>query len=328
MRRRDFIAGLGGAVAWPLVARAQQPNRVRRIGVLTAGDEDDKASKAFRSGFTQGLEALGWTDGRNVRIDFRWAGNNLDRIRMFAKELIDLRPDVIVVASTVATRAVQQQTRTIPIIMSGVGDPVASGLVGSISRPEGNTTGVINTFPSLGGKWLELLKEAVPRLARVGFVFNPGIYFGTYFASVEATAAQHAVTAVRIPVRNSTEIERVIEAFAAEPNGGLILPPPTFVVGADRELLNRLTVRHRLPTIEMARLSAAEGGLISYGPVFAEQYRLSASYVDRILRGAKPSELPVQFPTKFELVINLKTAKAIGLTIPESFLLRADEVIE
>jgi putative tryptophan/tyrosine transport system substrate-binding protein len=168
----------------------------------------------------------------------------------------------------------------------------------------------------------------VPRLARVGFVFNPEIYFGTYFTSVEATAAQHAVRAIRIPVRNTTEIEHAIEAFAVEPNGGLIVPPPSLAVGADRAFFDRLTVLHRLPTIEMSRLSAAEGGLISYGPVFAEQFRLSASYVDRILRGAKPSELPVQFPAKFELVINLKTAKAIGLTIPESFLLRADEVIE
>jgi putative ABC transport system substrate-binding protein len=327
MRRRQFITLLGGAAAWPLAASAQQPGSVKRIAVLRLTGENDPDEPAFLFRLTQALQELGWTNGRTVRVDARWAAGNLDRMRMLAKELVDLRPDVIVVSTTVMTRAVQQLTRTIPIIFLGVGDPVASGLVANISRPEGNTTGIINLIPSIGGKWLELLKEAVPTLARVAFVINPEVYFGTYYASVEAAAGRYAVTVTSTPVRKATEIERAIDAFAADPNGALIVPPPP-PGGAERELLNRLTVQHRLPTIYMARSDVTEGGLMSYGPDRADQFRRGVSYIDRILRGAKVSELPVQLPTKFDLAINLKTAKAIGLTIPESFLLRADEVIE
>ncbi len=327
MRRREFVAGLGAAAAWPLAARAQQGGRMRRIGVLL-NFENDALGKARLALLTQGLGELGWIDGRNVQLDVRWAANNRDRLPTFAMELVDLQPDVILVSSLPVTKAVQLQTRTIPIVFLTVGDPVANALVGSLSRPEGNTTGFTSLFPSIAGKWLELLKEAAPRVARVALLFNPEIVDGNYLPPIESAAAQLLVTAIRTPVRDTIEIGRAIEAFAAEPNGGLILvPPPLF--GANQELINRLALRHRLPAIYGSRDSAQPGGLMSYGANPADLYRRGGpSYVDRILRGAKVSDLPVQFPTKFELVINLKTAKAMGLTIPESFLLRADEVIE
>jgi putative ABC transport system substrate-binding protein len=327
MKRREFIAGIGIAVAWPVVARAQQSERMRRIGVLMPYAERDPVAEAYLSGFIRGLTDLGWTDGRNVRIDYRWAAGSLDRMRASAKELADLQPDVIVVQSIPVTRAVQQQTRTIPIVFVAVGDPVANGLVGSLSRPDSNTTGVTNLFPSVAGKWLELLKEASPHIARAALLFNPEIVDRNYLPAIEAAATQYAVTTVRIPIRDASEIERAIESFAAEPNGSLIVVPP--LVGPDQEWVSRLALRHRLPAIYANRVYAVEGGLMSYGPDLADLFRRGgASYVDRILRGAKPGDLPVQFPTKFELVVNLKTAKAIGLTIPEIFLLRADEVIE
>ena len=325
MRRRDVITLLGGAAAWPLAARAQQGDRVRRIGVLLRPDENDASMKAALSAFTQGLGDLGWTDGRNMRIEVRWAGGNPDRIRIFAKELVDLQPDVILAGGFAAANATQQQTRTIPLIFVGVGDPVSGGLVASISHPEGNSTGITNLFASIAGKWLELLKEVAPRLTRVALVFNPEFSSGTYFASIEAAAAQYAVTAVRAPVRNAAEIERAIEAFAAEPNGSLMVLPP-LRDDSDVKLVNRLALLHRLPSIYSSRLAVIAGGLMSY--TTGDIYRQAASYVDRILRGAKVSELPVQFPTKFELVVNLKTAKAIGLTVPPTLIGRADEVIE
>ncbi len=327
MKRREFIAGLGAAAAWPLAARAQQaPDRMRRIGVLLPQDENDPAAKAFLSAFTQGLAELGWADGRNMRMEVRFPiVGNVDKVQMYAKDLVDLQPEVIFTRTTPAAKAVQQQTRTIPIIFIG-GDPVATGLLGSLSRPEGNATGFSAAVPSIAGKWLELLKEAVPRVTRVELIFDPGST-GVYFAPIEAAAAQYAVAATRAPVRDGAEIERAIAAFAAEPNGGLIvLPPPR--LSADRELINRLAIRHRLPAIYFDRRYAAEGGLMSYGTDTADLFRRGASYVDRILRGAKVSDLPVQFPTKFELVINLKTARAMGLEIPPLLLARADEVIE
>jgi putative tryptophan/tyrosine transport system substrate-binding protein len=331
MRRREFIAGLGGAAAssaiWPLRGGAQQP-RMRRIGVLMGYDENDRTAKAYFSGFTQGLAELGWTDGRNMRVDVRWAAANVVRMRTFANELIDLQPDIIVVNSAEATKAVQGQTQTIPVIFLMAGDPVGNGIVGNISRPGGNITGF--TYESaIGGKWLELLKEALPRLARVALIFNPELLGGqAYLPLIELAAAQYAVTAIRTPVRNAAAIERAIEAFAGEPNGGLILVPPP-LLAAHRELINRLAVQHQLPTIYQDRHFATEGGLMSYGTDIGELFRRGGpSYVDRILRGAKVSELPVQFPTKFELVINQKTAKAMGLEIPPLLLNRADEVIE
>jgi putative ABC transport system substrate-binding protein len=307
--------------------QAQPSERVKRIGVLRRNAENDPDEKAFVSKFIPSLEKLGWTNGRNVRIDFRWGADNGDEMRRLAKELVDLHADVIVVSTTAITRTAQQQTKTIPIIFLGAGDPVASGLVESISRPEGNVTGITNLVPSIGGKWLELLKEAVPQLARVAFVFNPDVFFGTYFTSVEPAAARYALTTVQMPVRNANEIQRAIGEFAQEPNGGLIVPPP-LPVGADSELLNKLILRHRLPTIYMARSDALQAGLIFYGPDIDDQFVRGVSYVDHILRGVKVSELPVQLPTKFKLVANLKTAKAIGITIPDSFLLRTDEIIE
>jgi putative tryptophan/tyrosine transport system substrate-binding protein len=327
MRRREFIAGLGGAAAWPVASLAQQGDRMRRVGVLMGYDESDRAAKAYFSGLTQGLAELGWTDGRNIRIDVRWASANVVRMRTFAKELIDLQPDTIVVNSADATKAMQRQTQTIPIIFMLAGDPVGNGIVGSISRPGGNITGF--TYESaIGGKWLELLKEAVPRVTRVGLIFNPELLgWEAYLPPIEVAATQYGVAAIRTPVRNATEIERAIEAFAGELNGGLILVPPP-LLAAHRELINRLAVQHRLPTIYQDRRFATEGGLMSYGTDLGELFRRGASYVDRILRGAKVSELPVQFPTKFELVINQKIAKAMSLEIPPLLLNRADEVIE
>jgi putative ABC transport system substrate-binding protein len=331
MRRREFIAGLGSAVAWPLAAFAQQSERVRQIGVLNPGDENSSAAKLYWPLFTQGLEERGWVNGRNLRIEHRWAGGNVDRMRTLARELSDLRPDVIVVTSSRATKAAQEQTRTIPIVFVYAGDPVASGILTNIARPEGNTTGVTDLFPSIGGKWLELLKEAIPRLTRVALIFNPDFRTEFMLTAIEAAAVQYSVKAMRIVVRDSAEIAPAIDAFATEPDGGIIVVPPVGLLPSSVQVINRLALQHRLPTFYNARFLgvAEEGGLMSYGADIPDLFRRGApDYVDRILRGAKPSELPVQFSTKFELVINMKTAKAIGLTIPESFLLRADELIQ
>jgi putative ABC transport system substrate-binding protein len=331
MRRREFIAGLGGVAAassaiWPLAARAQQAERVRRIGVLMLSDEHDPFTKALLAGLTRGLQDFGWTDGRNVRFDFRWGGANADRIADLAKELVGLQPDVIVTNANMTTKAVQRQTQTIAIVFVGAGDPVGLGLVASVARPGGNTTGFAYLDNSIGSKWLELLKETAPHLARVALPLNPGTT-GTYFPAAEAAAFQLGVRPVRILARNAGELGRALEAFAAEPNGGIIVSPSARV-GDDVGLINRLAVQHRLPAIYYDRSHVVDGGLMSYGPDSADMFRRGASYVDRILRGAKPSELPVQFPARFELVINLKTAKAIGLEIPPLLLARADEVIE
>jgi putative tryptophan/tyrosine transport system substrate-binding protein len=329
MRRRKFIAGLvGSAAAWPVVASAQQRERVRRIGVLMGYDEKDQTAKAYFSELIRGLGELGWNDGRNLRMDVRWGAGVPDRMRIFAKELVDLQPDLIVVNSAGATKALQQQTQTIPIVFLLAGDPVGNDIVRNIAHPEANITGF--TYESaIAGKWLELLRDAVPRLARVALIFNSELVGGeAYLPSIEAAAAQYAIATFRTPIRNATEIERAIEAFAAEPNGGLILVPPPLLI-AYRTLINQLAVRHGLPSIYQDRHFAAEGGLMSYGTDLGDLFRRGGpSYVDRILRGAKPNELPVQFPTKFELVINLKVARAMGLEIPSALLLRADEVIE
>jgi len=333
MKRRELIAGLGGAVAWPLAARAQQGERVRRIGILYPQSENDPTFTTFASAFIRGLEALGWANGRNLRIDQRWGGGNPERIRMFAKELVDAKPDLIVVNTIAVTRAVQQLTQTIPIVFMGAGDPLSAGLVNSLSHPGGNTTGITDIFPSIAGKWLELLKQAVPHLARVALLFNPIIANEIFIREVEAAAAragsQYDVKVALTPARNADEVEGAITAFAAEPNGGLIMVPP-FFNRAERDVMNRLALQYKLPTIYQDRsFSAGERGLISYGAQIIDMVAQGGpSYVDRILRGAKPGDLPVEFPAKFELVVNLRTAKAIGLTIPEAFLVRADEVIE
>jgi putative ABC transport system substrate-binding protein len=324
MRRREFIAGVGAA-AWPLVARAQQGERVRRIGVLVFGTESDPARQIFLATFRDGLRGLGWIEGRNLRIDIRF-GRDPDQLRAAAQELVSLAPDVIVPNTGPAIRAAQQQTRTIPIIFIGAGDPVLGGLVRSISRPDGNLTGITNLFVSIGSKWLELLVEVVPHLAKVGLIVNSELP-NSYLHLIEAAAVKSAVKAVRIPVRNASEFEHAVEAFAVEPNGGLIVLPPV-PGGAVGESILRLSVKDRLPAIYPSENYISSGALMSYGPNNVDLYRSCASYVDRILRGAQVSDLPVQFPTKFKLVINLKTASAIGLTIPETLLATADELIQ
>jgi putative ABC transport system substrate-binding protein len=328
MRRREFITLLGGAAAaWPLAARAQQDGRVRRIGDLEVGAETDRSLQARWGAMQEGLAKLGWIEGRNIRFDRRFSAGDPDRLGAHADELVRLAPDVIVVASGPATQALLQRTRTIPIVFTYVGDPVAIGLLKNIARPEGNATGITNQYQSLAGKWLELLKEAAPRIARVALIFASENVNDQYFGVIDASAEALAMKALRTPYRDAAELERAIDTFAAEPNGGLVVvpPPPT---PSNRELINRLALKYRLPTISPTQSSAAEGGMMAYGSGEVEGNRIAATYVDRILRGAKVSELPVQFPSKFDLVINLKTATAIGLTIPESLLLRADELIE
>ena len=330
MRRREFISGLTSvaAVAWPPTALAQQDGRVRRIAMLSRGDETDRVVQAQQGAMREALAKLGWIESRNVRFELRYSADDAARMYTHADELVHLAPDVIAVNAVPATVAVLQRTRTIPIVFVNVGDPVAGGLLKNIARPEGNATGITSLFQSLAGKWLELLKEAAPRTARVALIFVPGIVVENYFAAIEPAAEVLGITAVRMPYRSASELERAIDSFSTEPNGGLVIvPPPPF--SSNRKLLNRIAVKYRLPTIYPSKEHGpGEGGLMSYGSDGIEANRLAASYVDRILRGTKISELPVQFPTKFELVINLKTAKAIGLSIPESLLFRADEVIE
>jgi putative tryptophan/tyrosine transport system substrate-binding protein len=330
MRRREFIAGLGGVAAWPIAAYGQQLTLTQRLGILWPHDENDPTTKAWLSAFKQGLADLGWKEGANLQIDVRSNPRTIETAEALARELIDLRPEVLATGTPRLTRVLQQQTQTIPIVIVGAGDPLAVGLVKSLSRPEGNTTGVTDIFPSIAGKWLELLRECAPNLARVGLVFNPAILTSStpYEAAVQ-TAAKFGVQVSKTPFRNAGEIERSVTTLAAEPGGGLIVLPPA-PLPPERQVLNRLAVSHRLPIIYQDRSFAVEGGLLSYGADMVEMHRHDAPpYIDRILRGAKPGDLPIQFPTKFQLVVNLKTAKAMGLAIPEAFLnLQADEVTE
>jgi len=328
MRRREFLALVGGtAAAWPLVAQAQQDGRVRRIGLLDAGDEADGFLRARWDALREGLATVGWIEGRNVRFDLRFSAGDPDRRRILADELVRLAPDVIVVTGGPTAQALLQRTQTIPIVFTSVGDPVAIGLLKNIARPEANATGVAGQYQSLGGKWVELLKEAAPRTARVALVFEAENVNDQYFGVIDAAADVLAVKAIRTPYRNAAELERVIDAFAAEPDGGLIMLPPPPSRG-NRDSINRLALKYRLPTMWQSKYLPAEGGMMGYGADGEEARRTMASYVDRILRGAKISDLPVQFATKFELVINLKTAKAIGLDIPATLVLRADELIQ
>jgi putative ABC transport system substrate-binding protein len=326
--RRDFITLLGGAaVVCPLAARAQPAGSAGRIGVLSGGTEDDLVTRANLTALRQELAKLGWIEGRNLRIDLRFTASDPDRLQAYAVALVSLAPDVIVTTSRPTTIAVQQQTQTIPIVFAAGGDPVSNGMVQNITRPEGNTTGVTNAFDSLGGKWLEVLKEAAPHITRVAVVFNPRTVGPGYLPSIEASAPLLGMQAIKTPVRDPLEIVRALDAFAAEPNGGLLVVP-VLPTGASYEMLLRLAVQHRLPAIYYSRVGVAAGGLMTYAADSPDLYRHAATYVDRLLRGTKVSELPVQFPTKFELVVNLRAAKAIGLALPASFLLRADEVIE
>jgi putative ABC transport system substrate-binding protein len=326
--RREFVALLGGAAAWPLGARAQQGGRMRRIGYLTAADENDPEAKLRLSAFMQALAALGWTDGRNLRMDVRWAGADINRIRALAQELVALQPDIIVTGGTLATVAVQRETRTIPIVFANVADPVASGLVPRLDRPSGNITGFAVLEASLGGKWLELLSEIAPALKRVAIMFDPDDPLSSAFMpSFEMAARSLKVVPIIAPVHSDAEIETATIALGREPGGGLVVLAGGFTT-AHRVPIISAAARNNIPAVYGLSEFARDGGLLSYGNDLADPVRRAATYVDRILRGAKPSELPVQFPTKFEMVVNLKTAKALGLAVPPSILLRADEAIE
>jgi putative ABC transport system substrate-binding protein len=330
MRRREFIAGLGSAATWPLAARAQQANRVRRIGVLMPNDENDAGAKNFLSGFSLGLSELGWTDGRNLRMEIRWAAGNVDRMQALAKELIDLQPDVIFTDSTPQTAAFQRETRTIPIVFVMVSDPVGSGFVARLPRPGGNITGFIHIEAAMSGKWLQLLTEIAPGVNRVAIMFNPDTapYVTSYYLpAFEAAARLLKVAPIAARVRSDAEIETVISSLGREPRGGLIVMPDVFT-NTHRGPIILLAARNNVPAIYQTSLFARDGGLLSYGADQRDMYYRAASYVDRILRGARPEDLPVQLPVKFEMILNAKTAKAIGLAIPEAFLLRADEVIQ
>jgi putative ABC transport system substrate-binding protein len=327
MKRRSFMAVLGGAAtAWPLAARAQQPTR--RIGVLMARAESDPDDQARVQAFRARLHQLGWIDGDNVRVDYRWTAGVLDGFRTAAEELVALKPDVILADATPSVVALLRETRTIPIVFAAVTDPVAQGFVTSLAHPGGNLTGFTNHEFSMGGKWLGLLKDVAPNITRIGIIYNPNTapYAESFVRVIEAAAPSLGVVPIRLAVADPTAIDRAIGEFASEPNGGALHLPDSFLsVHSDR--LIALTARHRLPAISDAGW-AKRGLLISYSVFAAEMYRGAAGYVDRILKGEKVSNLPVQAPTKFELIVNLKTAKALGLKISESFLLLADEVIE
>jgi ABC-type uncharacterized transport system substrate-binding protein len=330
MRRRDFITGIAGsAAAWPFAARAQQPERMRRIGVLMASAADDPPAQARIAAFLQGLQQLGWTDGRNVRIDTRWATTNTDDIRRHAAELVALAPDVILAATgTVTVAPLLRATRTVPIVFAVAIDPVGAGFVASLARPGGNATGFTIFEYGMSGKWLELLKEIAPRVTRVAVLRDPAIASGIgQFAAVQAAAPSLGVELSPVDVRNAVEIERAVTAFARSGNGGMIVTASTLAT-RHRNLIIALAARHRLPAVYAYRYLVTVGALISYGPDFVEQFRQAAGYVDRILKGEKPADLPVQSATKYEMAINLKTAKALGLTVPPMLLARADEVIE
>src|SRR5262245_29131093 len=328
MKRRDFITLLGSAAAWPLAARAQQPGQVRRIGVLMNLAADDAEGQARLAAFRWGLEKRGWSEGRNVRIDYRFAPASA-QVQVLAKELVALQPDVILAHSTPVTAALQRESRTIPIVFATAADPIGSGFVASLPRPGGNITGVMNYEASVIGKWLAMLKEMVPSLVRAAFVANPktATFYNYYLQAAEAAAPSVGVELVPTLVENATDIEPAIGSFASAPNGGLMLIPDVTAL-AHRDLIIALAARHRIPAVYYSRVFVADGGLMSYGNDFVDMFRQAASYVDRILRGDKPADLPVQAATKFETIINLKTAKALGLTVPPGLLVAADEVIE
>ena len=331
MKRREVIRLIGGAAAsWPLAVRAQQQDEVRRIGVLVNVAADDPEAQTSVAAFKQALQQLGWSEGRNLQIDFRGAAGDPERMQAFAKELVALQPHVILTRSTPVTAALLRQTRTIPIVFTVVSDPVGERFVESLARPGGNATGFTNVEFSLTGKWLELLKEVAPSIKRVAFIFNPKLApgGGSYYTRlIEASAPTFAVTPTVAPVHDAAEIERAIGEFVREPNGGLVvLPDATTLV--HRKLIVALADRYRVPAIYAFRIIVMDGGLISYGIDVVDQYRQAAGYVDRILKGAKPAELPVQLPTKFAMDINLKTAKRLGLNVPLLLQQRADEVIE
>jgi len=330
VNRREFIALLGGtaAAAWPLAAQAQQPEQVRRIGVLTNLVADDPEAQARVGAFLQGLQELGWAVGRNMRIEYRWGAGDADRTRGYAAELVALAPDVILTSGASALAPLLQATRSVPVVFAQVPDPVGAGFVNSLARPGGNTTGFITYEYGLSGKWLELLTQIAPSVTRAAVIRDPAVSAGTgQWGAIQAVAPSVRVLVSPVNVRDAGEIERDVAAFAHGSNSGLIVTASALAI-RHRNLIVTLAARHRLPAVYYQRGFVTGGGLISYGPNFIDQYRRAAGYVDRILKGEKPSELPVQAPTKYELVINLKTAKALGLEVSSSLLARADEVIE
>lgn len=329
MRRRDFITIIGGAAAsWPLAGRAQQLDR-RRIGILMGWAESDREAQSWLAAFREELRKLGWTEGRNIEMEIRWAAGDVESMKRFAKELVALQPDLIVTGSTPATAAVLQQTPTIPVIFVLVGDPVGSGFVTSLARPGGNATGFTPIEESLGGKWVEVLRDIAPRVSRVALVFNPptATFVKGYLNTFRAAAASLGMETIVAPVSDMPELESLFTTEEREPNSGFVVIPDAFTITHRAEIIS-LAARWRIPAIYWSRSFTEIGGLISYGPYLPDEYRRAAPYVDRILKGAKPSELPVQAPTKFELVINLKTAKALGLAVPLFLQQNADEVIE
>ena len=330
MRRREFITLFGGAVAtWPLATYAQQqPGQIRRVGALHSQAADDAIGQARNAAFLQRLNELGWTEGHNVRIDIRWPAADADRIRKYAAELVALEPDVILATGSATVGPLLQATRSIPIVFALVPDPVGAGYVNSLAHPGGNATGFINFEYGIGAKWLELLKEIAPGVTRAAIIRDPAISAGIgLFGAIQSVAPSLGLEASAVNVRDAGEIERAVTTFARSANSGLIITGSALAV-LHRRLIITLAARHKLPAVYFERGFVADGGLISYGANFVDQYRRAAGYVDRILKGEKPADLPVQTPTKYELMINLKTAKALGLTVPAALLARADEVIE
>jgi putative tryptophan/tyrosine transport system substrate-binding protein len=330
MQRREFITILGGAAAWPIMARAQQPDRVRRVGVLMAHTESDPEFQIYLAAFREGLKRLGWTEGRNIQIDTRWGALDDAEVRQrSAKELVALRPDILLTQNTPPTASMLQQTHTIPVIFVIVTDPIGSGFVGSLARPGGNATGFTIMESTTAGKWLELLKEIAPRVNRAALLFNPKTapFVDYYLSPFKAAAISFGIEAIAAPVHDRAELDAVIAVQAREPNGGLIVIPDGFL-NVHRAEIILLAARYSLPAVYPWRFFAEQGGLLSYGSEQSDEFRLAASYVDRILKGEKPSELPVQAPVKFDLVINMKTAKALGLDVPLRLQQLADTVIE
>jgi putative tryptophan/tyrosine transport system substrate-binding protein len=329
MNRRAFMSLASGAAAWPLAADAEQSGGMRRLGVLIPLPQSDPSSQRRASILESGLAQLGWIAGRTIKIDYRWNVSDDEKARMAAAELLELAPDVILANATTAVTALRQSTRLIPVVFTGVSDPVAQGLVASLARPGGNITGFTNFEPSTGGKWLELLKEAAPQVSRMAIIFRPGLnqFVSMFYDSARQAAASFAVELTELSVHDLAEISASLTALGRAPGGGLIVPPDTYLA-TNHKFVIQLAADHRLPAIYPFRYFAAAGGLISYGPDLDDQIRRATAYVDRILRGEKPQDLPVQQPTKFELVINLKTARELGVEVPTTVLARADEVIE
>ena len=330
MRRREFVTLVGGAaVSWPISSHAQQSDKTRLIGVLMGYAESNSTARSEVAAFRGGLAKLGWTEGSNLQIELRWGNADPDRIRTLAKELIDLRPDVILSQTTIVTGVLARETRTIPIVFVNVADPIASGFAASLARPGGNITGFTVETPAHGGKWVELLKEIAPRTVRMALLFNPAtaVPLQFFMLSIQAAASSLAIQISNAPVQAKDEIEGVVAAQARNPGGGLIVMPDTFNV-ENRKSIIALAARHGVPAIYYNRIFTESGGLITYGTDFVEQFRQVPEYINRILKGEKPADLPIQAPTKFELVINLKTAKALDLDVPPLLLGRADEVLE